>query len=744
MRGTMRCKIGGHGAALWAAACLITWVAPATASAASADLKALLARASTLSNGSVPLGQAHKAVATMIAEVEALKAGLGPEQRVADSLLMELHIREAFLYGSENAGSRARASYRAALAIAPTGMGMRSSDVRYWLAESHWKEGRQDSAIATMEAGSKALAALKDSAGMRQMLWQEEQLRTRFGDHRGAILACQRLLKMDQAMGDRRNEAYTQMALARHAARIGLEAAFDHAQSAYKGFEEVGDASGAMSAIDLLITTYDITAQDKQVLQLITDGLKRAEDRGVAADIARFHDRMGRFRMRTKEYATALSHHRQGLALVGGSMPGVALPGGTSGAVVLRRAELLRDIGLCWIALTRTDSALLFLKASDALAEQEGLEDVDPTVDLGELSFAQGAFAEALRYGERALNRGRARNDLSLVNRASLLLYEVYKQRNDTRAALRMHELYQTTSDSLGREQFRMGLMKRQIETDFQAQMLADSIESAQAVERERLGAEVARLEAAQEKTRSRLLLIVGALVLIASGVFFWLDRKRRKERFEKEAAHLETQALRSQMNPHFIFNALNSINAFVQKNEPDKAAAFLSRFARLMRLVLENSRQSEVPLKDDLEALDNYLHLERARSGEKFDYTILVDPTIDQEEVHVPPLVIQPFVENAIWHGMAGKEEKGHITLSVQRRGSELVMAIEDDGVGRHAPKVTSQETTQKKTSLATTITKARLDLVQKQKGKPAGFKYIDLPQGTRVELSLPIDGAG
>ncbi|MBP6698625.1 MAG: histidine kinase [Flavobacteriales bacterium] len=724
---------------------MFTCALPPVVSATGADLKELLARASTLSNGSVPTGQAHAAIAVMITEVEAVKRGSDAgEVRAADSLLMELHIRDAFLYGSELNEGKARAAYRRAIAIAPEGLGGRTADVRYWLAESHWKEGRRDSALAVMEAGWKAFAAVKDPAGMRLMLWEEEQLRTRFGDHRGAIQACQRLLKMDRAMGNKRNEAYTELALARHAARIGLDAAFDHAQNAYRVFEEVSDAGGAMSAMDLLITTYDITAQDEQVLELITAGLKRAEERGVAADIARFHDRMGRFRMRTKDYPAALTHHWQGLALVGGTSPVGDLPMGMSGAVLRRRAELLRDIGLCHMALAEPDSALLFLKASDDLAEQEGLEEVDPSVDLGELSFAQGAYAEALRYGERALDRGHARGDLSLVNRASLLLYEVYKQRNDARAALRMHELYQTTSDSLGREQFRMGLMKRQIETDFQAQMLADSIESAQAVERERLGAEVARLEAAQEKTRSRLLLIVGALVLIASGVFFWLDRKRRKERFEKEAAHLETQALRSQMNPHFIFNALNSINAFVQKNEPDKAAAFLSRFARLMRLVLENSRQSEVPLKDDLEALDNYLHLERARSGEKFDYTILVDPTIDQDEVHVPPLVIQPFVENAIWHGMAGKEEKGHITLSVQRRGSELVMAIEDDGVGRHAPKVTSQETTQKKTSLATTITKARLDLVQKQKGKPAGFKYIDLPQGTRVELSLPIDGAG
>src|SRR5690606_36181723 len=139
--------------------------------------------------------------------------------------------------------------------------------------------------------------------------------------------------------------------------------------------------------------------------------------------------------------------------------------------------------------------------------------------------------------------------------------------------------------------------------------------------------------------------------------------------------------------------------------NDPDRATGYLTKFARLMRLVLENSRQAEVPLKDDLEAFDLYLQLERIRSGEKFDHEIKVDTGIDQEFVMVPPLVVQPFVENAIWHGMAGKEGKGHITLSVSIRGDDLVMAIEDDGVGRNAVKKT-EAILMKKTSLATTIT--------------------------------------
>ncbi|MBL8012042.1 MAG: histidine kinase, partial [Flavobacteriales bacterium] len=178
-----------------------------------------------------------------------------------------------------------------------------------------------------------------------------------------------------------------------------------------------------------------------------------------------------------------------------------------------------------------------------------------------------------------------------------------------------------------------------------------------------------------------------------------------------------------------------------VQGNDPDKATGFLSRFARVMRAVLENSRHSEVPLEDDLEALKGYMELERMRMEGRFDLRIEVDPGLDPAEVLVPPLVVQPFVENAIWHGMAGKEAGGLITLKVERRGDRLLYIVEDNGLGRQARRE-SQTTTPpvKKTSLGTAITRARLDLVAKQHGGQAGFRYVDLPQGTRVEVELPL----
>ena len=303
-----------------------------------------------------------------------------------------------------------------------------------------------------------------------------------------------------------------------------------------------------------------------------------------------------------------------------------------------------------------------------------------------------------------------------------------------------MFELVKAYDDSLGNASFALDLQKKQVLYEVRD----DSLRMVNALAQEQIERNSAQLEAKRNRTIALAVGTIGIVLLLGGGFWFVTDRIRRKEKFERETAQLETQALRSQMNPHFIFNALNSINAYVQKNDPDNATSFLTKFARVMRSVLENSRHSEVPLQDDLDTLRGYMDLERKRMNEQFDFTIEVDPAIDPEEVMVPPLVVQPFVENAIWHGMKGREDKGHITLRVKLEGQQLIWQIEDDGVGRQAKSEPPSEPTlgqpEKKTSLGTAITRSRLDLVQKQHGGKAGFRYEDLPQGTRVVVEIPL----
>ena len=143
--------------------------------------------------------------------------------------------------------------------------------------------------------------------------------------------------------------------------------------------------------------------------------------------------------------------------------------------------------------------------------------------------------------------------------------------------------------------------------------------------------------------------------------------------------------ALRAQMNPHFIFNCLNSIKLYTTDNESAKAADYLTKFSRLIRLVLENSRSEKVTLKNELEALSLYMEMETMRFKNKLNFTIETDPDLDTDLVEIPPLLLQPYVENAIWHGLMHKKKGGSVHVKItQLKAERLQITITDDGIGR------------------------------------------------------------
>lgn len=318
-------------------------------------------------------------------------------------------------------------------------------------------------------------------------------------------------------------------------------------------------------------------------------------------------------------------------------------------------------------------------------------------------------------------------------------LQYVAKQQGRPDQALHWLEAYIAVKDSVEGVAVTEKLAQQDLRHKFAQKAFADSLaHAAQLQVQQQIG------QAKDRSHQRRLLSLgIGALLLAAVLVaFFLLDRRRRRERFAKQAALLETKALRAQMNPHFLFNALNSISAFIRQQEPEKAHAFIARFSRLMRLVLENSRHTAVALKDDLEALRLYMELEQARTQNKFDMVINVDPAIDPGTVLVPPMVMQPFVENAIWHGIGGLEGRGRVEVGIHRPGDggKLVMTVTDDGVGRAA---TAGNKPRGEPSLGTTITRERLDQLAQQTGREAGFRYTDQAQGTRVEVVIPLQAA-
>ncbi len=240
-------------------------------------------------------------------------------------------------------------------------------------------------------------------------------------------------------------------------------------------------------------------------------------------------------------------------------------------------------------------------------------------------------------------------------------------------------------------------------------------------------------------------------LGLVFISIVFYTARKRvaairQKEKqktvVNKAMAELETKMFRSQMNPHFIFNSLNSIQKYIWENKEEDAAEYLATFAKLIRAILENSRKETIPLYEEIEVMKLYIELEHRRSNAHFDYSVKVNDEINLQTVAIPPMLMQPFIENAIWHGLNKKKEKGNLIITITKNNNQLICVIDDDGVGRQENKTIMS--TEKK-SLGIAITQQRIDRLMETTKLFAGVNIEDkkengIPTGTCVTLTLPL----
>ena len=224
-------------------------------------------------------------------------------------------------------------------------------------------------------------------------------------------------------------------------------------------------------------------------------------------------------------------------------------------------------------------------------------------------------------------------------------------------------------------------------------------------------------------------------------------EEKEKSDRLlENQLAELKSTALQAQMNPHFVFNSLNAIQHYIWKSDPKKATDYLASFAKLIRLILENSRQSRVSLDKDLLALDYYIQLEALRFENEFTYQIICDPAVNKEEIMIPPMILQPFVENAIIHGLHPSKVAGKLTIAIKKEGEDvLLIKVEDNGIGRSgSAQLSASLRPAAHHSLGMQITEQR---VEKMNGLKAGkiwvrdlFNKANLPCGTVIEIELPI----
>jgi two-component system, LytTR family, sensor kinase len=354
--------------------------------------------------------------------------------------------------------------------------------------------------------------------------------------------------------------------------------------------------------------------------------------------------------------------------------------------------------------------------------------------NLGTIYRDLGDTEKSLKYYLKAIEEGNIGNDI--YNRSWVYhdMSDMYLIRKDTANAFKSFVMFKKFSDSLLTSNSSKGLNDAKIRYDAETENKEFQLLSLRV-------------------SNQRLLIYgyTGLFVLcLAIGILIFsrakINAKRRMSEMNRKISEITQANLRQQMNPHFIFNTLNSIQYYMYQHDKLATNNYLTKFSSLMRKVLENSQHTSVSLRDELEALRLYLELEMIRFKDKFDYEITVDDEIDTLLYKVPTMLIQPYVENSISHGLIPCEGKGLVKIDLKLENEYISCTIEDNGIGRDAAQEQKRKKEVNHNSLGTQIVASRLELVNALYGTSLKTIYTDLkspagdPEGTLVKIQIPI----
>lgn len=365
---------------------------------------------------------------------------------------------------------------------------------------------------------------------------------------------------------------------------------------------------------------------------------------------------------------------------------------------------------------------------------------------IANVFVAQEKYREAIPYLQRSIEEADEKEDLVVQKDARRKLSEIYRDIGEFDKATESYQRYVEVVDELYvKKEQEISQAARFSKEITQTQNRIASLENDRKLNESRYKLAFENQELIQKNDRIQKW-IIGSLILIVLLLFFAAYTQYKNIKQQKFANNvLALKSLRSQMNPHFIFNALNSVNSFIAVNDERAANKYLTDFSLLMRSVLENSEEDFIPLEKEIELLELYVKLEHFRFKDKFDYKISVDKNINVNEFVIPPMLLQPYVENAVWHGLRYKEEKGLLKIDFVQIDSETIkISIVDDGIGREKSKEfkTENQKKQKSKGMGNTLNRiAILNEMYKDKVDVTVENVSENKEGTRVELILRKD---
>lgn len=539
-----------------------------------------------------------------------------------------------------------------------------------------------------------------------------------------------------------------------------------YAKGALSLAEKLGFSRGMNNAYNALGVVYTMQSNYPEALKNLFSSLRIAEETGDKQGVSIAYGNIGNVDNQMSNYSEALSHFSASLSiaqeigdkeimLVSYNNIGIihekqgnydeALKNYLTSLSIAKEqndrrnmANAYLNIGVVYIHQVNYPKAqknyLTALKIYEELEDKSGAS--ISYLNLGELSMMNKEYNESMIYLSKALMLSKETGSRDLIRDSYLGLSQLDSARDNYKVAYQYYKLYAEMKDSILNEESNKQISKLKIQYETEKK------------EKENLtltkNNEIKTIRI--ERQRTIILYLAGAFILMIAFVliYFRLYKLRSKSIFRQQVLETEMKALRSQMNPHFTFNVLNSIQYFVSENDMESAELYLEKFSSLIRLILDQSRTAYVALEQEVNMLKLYLELEEMRFEKKFTYSIVVDNNIDPRKVLIPGILIQPIVENAIKHGIEHKDGNAVIDILFSMNNSILLCSVTDNGIGRAAAEKFKIPDVHK--SMATTITQERIDTLSSIYNIKLTYKTEDLysgdgkPAGTSVKIEIPI----
>ena len=546
-------------------------------------------------------------------------------------------------------------------------------------------------------------AALGDSNWVADGLFQLASVYTNMGDYPRSLAALYRIIAIDKSLGNQLSVAHS--------------------------INSLGVALFNSNNNDEAIKAY------KEALA-IYDSLNNETSKAIVLL------NLGNVYTALENYPAAKSHYHEALRInrKHGIQYGIALD--------------LANIAFMFDGMHQYDSGLSY--HLEALSIRETLPDQD---DLAHslVGAARGyRFTGNLRlaqaYFQKAADLSQLIGSKPVMQDAYEGLAGLYADEKDFEKAYTYLQLYKSVHDSLLNEikSQQIGELGMRFETDKKNQQIV-------LLEKERT---VQQQEAARASFQRKAWTVAAILIALVALVLVYTFRQKISHQrnmaaknaelhhaaFRQQVTDLELKALKAQINPHFFFNCMNSINKLILEDDTDNASRYLTKFSRLVRSVLEHSDSDQITLQQELDTLRAYVQLEELRLKKTVAFDVTVGENIDPESTYLPPMILQPFIENAIWHGLMPDQVKsnGHIRVVIQAEGNNLHCTIEDNGVGRDKAKELQSNSVWKTRSMGMKITEERLRLLNKEKLKEliqvTDLKEMNMATGTRVDIHIPV----